>query len=492
MKKIRFSGEVLGIFLAMLILLGAITAYVESNRLSQQQEQMKYIASTVSAETYEILSAQLSKAKTLQALIIRNNGGVEGFSSVAGFLASEEGVRNVLLAPDGVVSEVYPLKGNEDVVGHNLLGSGAGDKEAQLAVEQGKMTMAGPFELVQGGTGIAARLPVYLSGKFWGIVSVTLDSPDVLAGMSAMQNLSRQGFGCTLWHINVDTGGPQTILSTGTAAKVDSCELAFSIFNAEWHVTVFPVKPWYAHVSLWCCAAATLALSFGAAVAASNKLTIRKMDGELAEYRIRELQTQLERDRANILLTQINSHFFYHTLNVIQALIALEPDSAYKMTEDFSRFLRFKVDSVGARHGLVPFKEEMRCVQAYADINAVQLGARLKMEYDIFDADFMIPALTVQPAVENAIDHGIKPSVIGGTVRVHLRKEGGFYTVSIEDNGAGFTPGGQSRQNSVGMANVRTRMEDYPGCSISIRSAPGKGTTVILRYPGDLSEACET
>ena len=95
------------------------------------------------------------------------------------------------------------------------------------------------------------------------------------------------------------------------------------------------------------------------------------MDRQISEGSIRELQAQVERDRLNVLLTQINSHFFYHTLNAIQALIVLEPEKAYKMTEDFSRFLRFKVDSIGIGRGLVPFKDEMRSVRAYADINAV-------------------------------------------------------------------------------------------------------------------------
>jgi LytS/YehU family sensor histidine kinase len=70
----------------------------------------------------------------------------------------------------------------------------------------------------------------------------------------------------------------------------------------------------------------------------------------------------MEYDRTNVLLTQISSHFFYHTLNAIQALIVLDPDAAYRMTEDFFAFLRFKVDSVSAENGLVPFREELRSV----------------------------------------------------------------------------------------------------------------------------------
>ena len=208
------------------------------------------------------------------------------------------------------------------------------------------------------------------------------------------------------------------------------------------------------------------------------------MDRKISEGSIRELQAQVERDRLNVLLTQINSHFFYHTLNAIQALIVLEPEKAYKMTEDFSRFLRFKVDSIGIQRGLVPFKDEMRSVRAYADINAVLMGDRLNMVYDLIDADFMIPVLTIQPVVENAIVHGITPLVNGGTVRLSLRKDGAFFEVTVEDSGEGFAP--EEKEDGIGLTNIRARLEKHRDCSLSIVSAPGKGTKVTLRYPEDL------
>ncbi len=492
MKRRRLSGNVLNVFLTVLVLLMAVTVYIEYSRQIREREQMKYIASTVSAQTYEVLYAKLSKAETLKALIIKNNGGTEDFEKVARLLVSEGCVRNVLLAPGGVVSNVFPLTANEDVLGHNLMGQSAGDKEAQAAIDKDEMIMAGPFELVQGGMGIAGRLPVYIEGNFWGIVSVTLDYPEALNDITSMQNLKSQGFGCELWRINPDTGARQSILSSGTGPKKPSYERAFPILNTEWYVTVYPEKPWYAHGFLWLCAAVSLTLSVVAAVVTSSILTIKRMDKEMTEYRIRELQSQLEYDRINVLLTQINSHFFYHTLNAIQALIVLKPDAAYKMTEDFSRYIRFRVDSVGLQHGLVPFKEEMRSVKAFADINAVQLGDRLKMEYDVFDADFMIPVLTIQPIVENAIVHGIKPLVGGGTVRVSLRRDGDFYEVTVSDDGVGFIPDDISDRASVGIANIKTRMRKHPGCSIAVESEPGKGTRVVLRYPADLFKECET
>ena len=484
MKRIRLSRKALGVFFATLVLFLGITTLIEVSRQFREREQMKYIASTVSAQAYEILSEKLSKAETLEALIIKNNGGTEDFDKVAGVIMSGDRIRNVLLAPGSVVTNVYPLEDNEKVLGMDLTGTAPGNREAVYSIKNDALTMAGPFELAEGGVGISGRLPIHLNGRFWGIVAVTLDYPEVLSGINSIQNLRDQGFGCELWRINPDTGAHQTILSTDGLAGGHAFNLPFSIFNAEWNVSVYPKAPWYAHSSVWLYVAASFLLSIAAAVDVSRVQTIQLMDRKISEGSIRELQAQVERDRLNVLLTQINSHFFYHTLNAIQALIVLEPEKAYKMTEDFSRFLRFKVDSIGIQRGLVPFKDEMRSVRAYADINAVLMGDRLNMVYDLIDADFMIPVLTIQPVVENAIVHGITPLVNGGTVRLSLRKDGAFFEVTVEDSGEGFAP--EEKEDGIGLTNIRARLEKHRDCSLSIVSAPGKGTKVTLRYPEDL------
>ncbi|HWR18203.1 MAG TPA: histidine kinase [Clostridia bacterium] len=488
MGKKRISGAVVSVFFIALALFSGMSIYIEHGRQAREDEQLRYIASNVSAQVYEVLSVQMGKAKTLEAFVVQNNGSTEGFEKVARLLAAEHGVRNVLLAPGGVVTHVYPIKGNENVIGHDLTGENAGDKEAQAAIERGAMIMAGPFDLVQGGMGIAGRLPVYLNGSFWGLVSVTLNHPELFEGLRSVENLHTQGFACRVWRVNPDTGEEQTILSSGSGVLSRVYEYEFPIFNTEWYISVYPEKPWYAQMSVILSAVLSLVLSVSAAAGAGAYFTIRRMEREAAKSRIAALQKQLEYDRINILLTQISSHFFYHTLNSIQALIVFNPEAAYRMTEDFSRYLRFKVDSISAKGGLVPFREEMRSVRAYAEINKIQLDGRLTMEYDVFDADFLIPVLTIQPIVENAILHGIKPKVGGGTVRVELHRCEGCYEVRVCDDGVGFTPDNETTNQSVGITNIKTRMSRYPGCTIEIKSEKGIGTSVLLRYSDSLGK----
>ena len=108
---------------------------------------MDYLAKTLSSETYEIMLSQLSKTRVLEAYLMETGGSYEGFGEIAQILLKEDYVRNVLFAPEGIVQEVYPLKGNESVLGLDMSAEGAGNKEAQAAVEKGELYMAGTSRL---------------------------------------------------------------------------------------------------------------------------------------------------------------------------------------------------------------------------------------------------------------------------------------------------------------------------------------------------------
>ena len=183
-----------------------------------------------------------------------------------------------------------------------------------------------------------------------------------------------------------------------------------------------------------------------------------------------------------MLLNQIRSHFFYHTLNALQALIVLKPEAAYKMAGDFARYLRFTLDSVTADGGIGSFREEIRAVRAYADINQQQLGDRLHMVYQVPDVDFPIPLLTIQPIVENAILHGIKPKVGGGTVSLKLEELPDHWQVTVTDDGVGFGLEAVREKGSIGLENVRRRIARFPGSELRITSTVGMGTQAVLTY----------
>ena len=128
-----------------------LTGCMEWTRLRQEQDRMGYIASSIGAETYEFMLSEMSKARVLEAYLIQTGGDYSDFGKVAHVLLREDYVRNVLFAPGGVVDGVFPLEGNEGVVGLDMYGDGAGNLEAQAAIEKEELFIAGPFQLIQGG-----------------------------------------------------------------------------------------------------------------------------------------------------------------------------------------------------------------------------------------------------------------------------------------------------------------------------------------------------
>ena len=94
--------------------------------------------------------------------------------------------------------------------------------------------------------------------------------------------------------------------------------------------------------------------------------------------------------------------------------------------------------------------------------------------------------------VENAILHGIKPKVGGGTVSISLTEEETGWRIAVEDDGVGFDPGGEGRNGSVGLPNLRRRIAQFPDCRLEIRSAPGEGTKVFLSVPKNLGISTES
>lgn len=485
-RLLLHAGAVFALVLTAALLL---TAYMEYTAIGQERDRMAHIAQSVGSETYETLLSEMGKTRVLEAYLIQTGGSYDGFEKVAPILLEEKFVRNVLFAPGGIVEAVYPLAGNESAIGLNMNEEGAGNLEAQAAMEKGELYIAGPFELIQGGMGIAGRLPVYLENEdgqrsFWGIVSVTLDFPEILSG-SPVERAEAQGFACEVWRVNPDTGERQTILRSETAPSTgrEAVTLHQEPFNADWAITLSPLKHWYARPTLWVYLGIGLLLGLLAAVGTYNLERVRRMQVGAAQREILQLQTQLEHEQTDMLLSQIRSHFFYHTLNALQALIILRPDDAYKMAGDFSRYLRFTLDATTAAGGMGSFREELRAVRAYADINQAQLGDRLTMVYHVSpEADFLLPLLTIQPVVENAILHGIKPKVGGGTVTLSLEETDTHWRIVVADDGVGFDPTNAEKDGGIGLGNVRRRLSRFPDCGIEIESTPGCGTRVVLWY----------
>ena len=197
-----------------------------------------------------------------------------------------------------------------------------------------------------------------------------------------------------------------------------------------------------------------------------------------------ERQRKIEEQGSALLLSQINPHFTYNTLSAIAAMCEIAPKQAKSLTIDFARYLRQNLDTMTGEP-LIPFSRELEHVECYLKIEKARFGDNLRVMYAIQCTDFVIPPLTVQPLVENAVKHGITKKAGGGTVKISTYATDTTYVMEIIDDGAGFDPetAGNTPRRRVGLENVRSRVKRLCRGTVTVKSTVGVGTRVTVQIP---------
>lgn len=199
-------------------------------------------------------------------------------------------------------------------------------------------------------------------------------------------------------------------------------------------------------------------------------------------------QEKLKEENKNlqlqILTGQIRPHFILNTLGAIRTMIHKDPDRASDLLYDFSKYIRKNMEQKDYSKP-IPFLEELDYIKTYLSLETLRFEDKLHVEYDIFEDEFFILPLTVQPFVENAVKHGLLPTKGGGTVYISTRRTEGFIEVQIMDNGVGFDVkkfwDGLEERKTVGMKSAIFRLKNEMNAVIDIKSSmePGMSGSVI-------------
>ena len=205
----------------------------------------------------------------------------------------------------------------------------------------------------------------------------------------------------------------------------------------------------------------------------------------------RELTKQLvkkEKEMAESKITtaisQIQPHFIFNSLSTIKFLVKKDQMEALEAIDEFSDYLRGSMDSL-TRKCCVPFSEELELVNHYMYLEKKRFGDKINIKYDIQLDGFMVPALSVQPIVENAVKHGIRGQLKGGTIEIATKEDTKNFIIQVTDDGAGFDPQAKKEdgKSHVGIANVQKRLALMCEGTLEIESAPQKGCQVTIRIP---------
>lgn len=204
----------------------------------------------------------------------------------------------------------------------------------------------------------------------------------------------------------------------------------------------------------------------------------------------RQMQIQKEEladNRIALMLSQIKPHFLYNTLSAIDRL-CYETPKAHEAIITFSEYLRSNMDALTRKH-LIPFEEELQHTEKYLWLEKLRFDDELEVIYDIKTKDFMIPVLTVQPIVENAVRHGVTKTSHGGTVELSTAEEKDCFLITIRDNGRGFdfSSKPEDSRSHLGISNVRARLFAMCRGELEISSEVGKGTIAVIRLPKSMN-----
>ncbi|MBI4663104.1 MAG: histidine kinase [Verrucomicrobia bacterium] len=253
-------------------------------------------------------------------------------------------------------------------------------------------------------------------------------------------------------------------------------------------------------------------LAYGAIVGLAHSILFYRRFRE-REHRALFLESNLASARLHTLRAQLHPHFLFNSLNAIAALLRRDPRLAEATLMSLSELLRLALSQ--SERPEIALREELQFVERYLEIQQTRFGDKLRVEQEIEQAalDCLVPALVLQPLVENAIRHGIEPAEKAGVVRLTARRENGNLVLIVEDNGvglpnsapdfdelktAGDRPGATAQLvparspapvpsggSGIGLTNLRARLETLygPRQKIELAPRPEGGVTVRLEVP---------
>lgn len=197
-----------------------------------------------------------------------------------------------------------------------------------------------------------------------------------------------------------------------------------------------------------------------------NAHRLNRKERELQQQKMKSLmqEKQLAESNYQVLQSQIEPHFLFNTLANIQVLIDIRPDDAKRMLDDLTGLLRVSMSK--AQQPRIKLSEELHLVTSYLSIQKVRMGERLSfnMHHEGDIRNVLCPPFLLQPLVENAIVHGIEPSLKGGHIDITVAAKADTCQVTIRDTGLGLAPDWQRRSESdkehgIALRNIRQRLQ---------------------------------
>jgi len=203
------------------------------------------------------------------------------------------------------------------------------------------------------------------------------------------------------------------------------------------------------------------------------------------ELRATQLEGQLAKAHLQRLKSQLQPHFLFNTMHSISALMLTDVNAADRMMCRLSDLLRISLETADTQ--ITTLNRELEFVTCYLEIEKVRFEERMRVIFDIAPEtlDAQVPHLLLQPLVDNAVKHGISKLLVGGEIRITVRRQDNELQLQIKDNGPGVRKTGTLATNGRGLRITRERLESLYGQkqSLELVSPPEGGVTIRVCIP---------
>ncbi len=531
-KIIRIRAEL--VFLVTLLLVFGCTFLVNQNQQRREKLKAAYTAeSTISRIEVQLnrylAESDLVKKSIEEGLTISD----KQFATLSRLMQDEDNIIKVHeIAKDGIVSQIYPMEGNEDVIGLNLIENPERKTEARLARDSGEYTIAGPFELVQGGNGVLLFDPVYRTDdkgckKFWGFSILVIDWQKFIKKME-LDQLENAGYHYQIWKKGTDDE-KIVIVQCDNLQETDTLEVACTVPNDTWYFEIVPENGWVTMTQkLWGLFISVLTAFIVMIIYLQFKM--RRYRDALHEKELEKVV--LEAKNANEAKTRFlfnMSHDIRTPMNAIIGFSELlekhigEKDKAIaylgkiKSSSNFLlSLINYVLEMARIESGKLALKKEVGCVTELIEslTDVFEPGVKKKFityscETDIQHKYVIGDEIKVREIFINIIGNSVKYTPEGGKISVSVKEEPFekenyiAYRIIVEDNGIGmskeylphifeeFSREHTSTESKVtgtglGLPIVKSLI-DMMGGTIEVESQPGCGTKMNVVLPFELA-----
>ncbi len=338
-------------------------------------------------------------------------------------------------------------------------------------------------------TGVLGSLPAFFAGEYlamplYAAVGVTGGLLRDLAPRAEEVWRISPFFDLSLWRLIFHPEDrARSLFQIAGLAAILLAELmrytVFRLFDGRFLFTLYDPSRGWANAAVFITTIFTVSLPIKIWGSARNERLLESKERLLVQARL------------SALSSQINPHFLFNTLNTVGSLIRTDPDKArqvvYRLSNILRRLLR-KTDN------FAPLREELEFIDDYLSIETARFGAKLRVvkQVDPRTLDCQVPAMLLQPLVENSIRHGLAHKIDGGEVRIESRLEedgrGRRLVLSVADDGVGMEEERLEsilEQPGIGVSNVNERLQVLFGSNyaLSITSQKGEGTRTVIELP---------